>query len=133
MAAGYALGPVMELEAESCHRCLLKLGAAITAGFVLLRATNFYGDPAPWTIQETWPATVLSFLNCENGLAIVFVLVMYPHPARSGFVSLDETDAALSLPGVYVVWLFVLILLYPLCRWFAEVKQSHTAHWWSYL
>jgi hypothetical protein len=37
------------------------------------------------------------------------------------------------LPGVYVVWLFVLILLYPLCRWFAELKQSQTARWWSYL
>ncbi|MGB0055191.1 MAG: heparan-alpha-glucosaminide N-acetyltransferase domain-containing protein, partial [Methyloceanibacter sp.] len=63
MAAGYALGPVMELDAEARRRQLLRLGAAITAGFVLLRATNLYGDPAPWTMGETWSATVLSFLN----------------------------------------------------------------------
>jgi uncharacterized membrane protein len=185
MAAGYALGPVMELDPESRRLWLLRLGSVITAGFVLLRATNLYGDPASWTMQETWSATVLSFVNCEkyppsllflmmtlgpallllavfenvrgrfaqwlttfgrvplffyvthiyliHGLAIVFALVMYPHLAPSGFVSPNETAVALGLPGVYVVWLFVLILLYPLCRWFAELKQSQTARWWSYL
>jgi hypothetical protein len=30
------------------------------------------------------------------------------------------------LAGVYLVWLFVLTLLYPLCRWFAELKQRRT-------
>ena len=49
MAAGYALGPVMELDPASRHRWLFRLGAAITASFVVLRATNLYGDPAPWS------------------------------------------------------------------------------------
>ena len=39
----------------------------------------------------------------------------------------------LSLPGVYAVWLLVLLALYPLCRWFAGLKQRHTEWWWSYL
>jgi hypothetical protein len=39
----------------------------------------------------------------------------------------------LSLPGVYCIWLLVLVLLYPLCRWFAELKQSGRSWWWSYL
>ena len=185
MAAGYALGPVMELDAEVRHRWLVRLGGAITVAFVLLRATNLYGDPAPWTMQETGFATVLSFLNCEkyppsllflmmtlgpavmllavlenmrgrlaqwlttfgrvplffyvthiyliHGLALGFALVAHPHLSRSGFVSPDETAIALGLPGVYVVWLCVLILLYPLCRWFAQLKQSRTEPWWSYL
>jgi hypothetical protein len=68
-----------------------------------------------------------------HGLAIVFALVTHPHLARFGFASPDETAVTLGLPEVYVVWLFVLIVLYPLCRWFAERKQSHTARWWSYL
>ena len=185
MAAGYALGPVMEFDAESRHRRLLRLGGAITAGFVLLRATNLYGDPAPWTMQETWSATALSFLNCEkyppsllflmmtlgpalmllaafenvrgrlaqwlttfgrvplffyvthiyliHGLAIVFALAIYPHLGRAGFVSPDETATTLGLPSVYLIWLFVVILLYPLCLWFAELKQSHSERWLSYL
>jgi uncharacterized membrane protein len=183
MAAGYALGPVMELDAEARRRQLLRLGAGITAGFVLLRATNLYGDPAPWTMGETWSATVLSFLNCEkyppsllflmmtlgpalllltafenvhgrlarwlttygrvpfffyvtfyvthlyhiHGLAVAFALAMYSS------LSAETPAVALSLAGVYLVWLFVLILLYPLCRWFAALKQRRTEWWWSYL
>ena len=66
MAAGYLLGPVMQLEPEARQRLLFRLGAAITLAFIVLRATNLYGDPAPWTIQETWFSTVLSFFNCEK-------------------------------------------------------------------
>ena len=66
MAAGYALGPVSKLGPASRRRCLLGLGALISAGFIVLRATNLYGDPAPWTAQEGWLPTLLSFLNCEK-------------------------------------------------------------------
>ena len=39
----------------------------------------------------------------------------------------------LSLPGVYVVWVMVVVLLYPLGRWFAAVKARRTDWWLSYL
>jgi uncharacterized membrane protein len=39
-----------------------------------------------------------------------------------------------SLPVVYLIWLGVIVTLYPLCRWFAGVKQRHRDVWWlSYL
>jgi uncharacterized membrane protein len=39
----------------------------------------------------------------------------------------------LPLIGVYLVWFLVLLMLYPLCRWFAKVK-AHRQDWWlSYL
>jgi uncharacterized membrane protein len=66
MAAGYALGPVFALKQHVRVRLLAGLGAAITAGFVLIRAANSYGDPAPWSVQPTLLATVLSFVNCEK-------------------------------------------------------------------
>ena len=50
IAAGYLLGPVMQLEEKPRQRLLFSLGAAVTLGFIVLRATNFYGDLAPWTI-----------------------------------------------------------------------------------
>lgn len=35
---------------------------------------------------------------------------------------------------VYVVWIFVVLSLYPLCKWFARYKSSHREKWWlSYL
>ncbi len=38
-----------------------------------------------------------------------------------------------SLPWVYVAWMAVLILLYPLCRWFAALKARRRDWWLSYL
>ncbi|HTU67620.1 MAG TPA: heparan-alpha-glucosaminide N-acetyltransferase domain-containing protein [Steroidobacteraceae bacterium] len=39
----------------------------------------------------------------------------------------------LSLPMVYAVWVLVIALLYPLCRWMAGVKARSRAWWLSYL
>src|SRR5262249_28923823 len=38
-----------------------------------------------------------------------------------------------SLPGVYLVWIGVVLALYPLCKWFARVKRRHGGAWVSYL
>lgn len=38
-----------------------------------------------------------------------------------------------SLGIVYIIWICVILMLYPLCKWFSEYKKSHK-HWWlSYL
>lgn len=66
MAAGYALAPVFLQPEEQRRRTLLKIGFAVTVGFVVLRATNLYGDPAPWTVQDGVVPTLLSFINCEK-------------------------------------------------------------------
>jgi hypothetical protein len=48
--------------------------------------------------------------------------------------TLTNTPAiGLGLAGFYLVWLLVLMLLYPLCRWFAVLKERRTEWWWSYL
>jgi uncharacterized membrane protein len=38
-----------------------------------------------------------------------------------------------SLWGVYGVWLFVIIVLYPLCKKYGEYKRTHHQWWLSYL
>lgn len=38
-----------------------------------------------------------------------------------------------SLPAVYLAWLFVVVALYPACRWFADVKRRREEWWLSYL
>jgi uncharacterized membrane protein len=39
-----------------------------------------------------------------------------------------------SLLGTYAVWILVVLLLYPLCKWYDSYKASHKEKWWlSYL
>jgi uncharacterized membrane protein len=38
-----------------------------------------------------------------------------------------------SLPVVYLLWVAVVVCLYPLCRWYAGVKRRRTDWWLSYL
>jgi uncharacterized membrane protein len=38
-----------------------------------------------------------------------------------------------GLPGVYLSWALVVIALYPLCAWFAALKQRRNDAWISYL
>jgi uncharacterized membrane protein len=52
-------------------------------------------------------------------------LAHYPFTAPPGW--------GYSLPVVYLVWAFVVVALYPLCRWFAAVKQRRRYAWLSYL
>ena len=40
---------------------------------------------------------------------------------------------AASLPAIYLLWVFVVIALYPLCRWYAGVKRRRKDWWLSYL
>jgi uncharacterized membrane protein len=38
-----------------------------------------------------------------------------------------------SLPVVYLVWIGVVLALYPLCRWYAALKRRSNNRWLSYL
>jgi hypothetical protein len=39
----------------------------------------------------------------------------------------------MSLPGVYAIWVGVVVALWPLCRWFARLKATRRDWWLSYL
>ena len=39
----------------------------------------------------------------------------------------------LSLPVIYLLWVGVVSTLYPVCAWFASVKQRRRNWWLSYL
>jgi hypothetical protein len=38
--------------------------------------------------------------------------------------------AGVSLPVVYLVWLGLALLLYPLCRWYGHFKSEHPHVGW---
>jgi uncharacterized membrane protein len=187
MAAGYALGPIMQLDPASRHRLLVRLGGGLVVGFVLLRATNLYGDPVAWTVQDGWLPTVLSFINCEKYPPSLLYLMMTLGPALILMATFEHARGRLAhwitilgsvplfyyvvhlylihflaviyastalgdsawlfagsplrkpphygvpLYGLYGVWLLVAVSVYPLCRWFASLKQRRREWWWSYL
>ncbi|MGH6842960.1 MAG: DUF1624 domain-containing protein, partial [Methylocella sp.] len=66
MAVGYGLGHVFLEPAAERGRQLNVLGLASIALFLLLRATNFYGDPSPWSAQGDAVMTALSVLNVNK-------------------------------------------------------------------
>jgi uncharacterized membrane protein len=185
MALGYGGGEVALLPECRRRRMLLWTGIAMVGTFVLLRVSNFYGDPQPWAAQRSGIFTLLSFLNCNkyppsllyllmtlgpamfvlafadklptavkeplnvfgrvplfyyllhlpilHGLAVVFSLVSYglagwmfqdlmalrgtKHPLPQGY--------GYDLWVVYLVWAAVVVMLYPLCKWFGKVKRSN--------
>lgn len=45
---------------------------------------------------------------------------------------IDPTEGY-SLGIVYLIWIGVVVVLYPVCKWFSEYKQRHKDWWLSYL
>jgi uncharacterized membrane protein len=66
MALGYGLGPVFLEPAPTRARQLTLLGLTAIALFLLLRGSNFYGDPHPWSQQRDSMMTALSVLNVSK-------------------------------------------------------------------
>src|SRR5215468_2504149 len=81
MAAGYVLGPWALLPRERRRAQFLATGIGLTVGFVLLRATNLYGDPHAWTADSGAVRTVLSFIDCEKYPPSLLFLAMTIGPA----------------------------------------------------
>jgi len=191
MAVGYGFGRLFQLERSLRRRRFFQLGAAVTLGFIVLRAANVYGDPRPWTEQSSPMWTFLSFLNCTKYPPSLLYLGMTLGPAILALAAFDRPlgrwarpvvtfgrvplffyllhiplihgAAALcdyvrfgwsplaaggpwevrpetvpesygvSLPVVYAIWVCVVLILYPPCRWFANVKQRRRDAWLSYL
>jgi uncharacterized membrane protein len=190
LAAGYAFGSVYRLDVATRRRLLLRLGSAITVGFVVLRAINVYGDPARWSAQGTAVKTVLSFLAVSKYPPSLLFLMMTLGPAmlflawfesrergalsrifivygrvplffyllqwivthtlalvagriagkptdylftNIGFAPQPAPGSGFGLGMVYALWILGVVLLYPLCRWYAGVKDRRQDWWLSYL
>jgi uncharacterized membrane protein len=190
MCAGYGFGSIYELPEPDRRRRLLQLGAAVTIGFVVLRAINVYGDPIPWSPQPTATKTVMSFLALSKYPPSLLYLMMtlgpgmlllavFERQARTplgralstfgrvpfffyvlqwltahtfaiiasrlagkptdylfsnlGFSAGPPPGSGFNLGVVYALWILGLLLLYPLCRWFAGVRSRRRDWWLSYL
>jgi len=42
-------------------------------------------------------------------------------------------DYGVGLPWVYLIWVVLILVLYPPCHWYADFKHRHRSAWLSYL
>jgi hypothetical protein len=58
---------------------------------------------------------------------------MFESPDLAHFPFSQPPGWGSSLTVVYVLWLAVAVVMFPLCRWYADVKRRRTDWWLSYL
>jgi uncharacterized membrane protein len=98
MGLGYGLGKVCLLEPERRRVLLMRIGAGMTAAFVVVRAINIYGNPTAWSVQRSAVFTVLSFLNCTKYPPSLDFLLMTLGPALMLTAWLDPRPLARTNP-----------------------------------
>ena len=57
----------------------------------------------------------------------------FPASAFLTFPLFFPEGYGVGLGGVYLGWLLALAILYPLCRWMADLKRRRRDWWLSYL
>lgn len=71
-------------------------------------------------------AVIAALLTGYNFSDMIIDFWVNEQPALSGY--------GFNLFVVYLVWIFLIIILYPICRWFNKYKSSNRDKWWlSYL
>lgn len=120
MALGFCCGRLFLMEREVRRRYLLIAGAAATAGFVVVRALNGYGEPTPWETQRSPIYTVLSFLNTSKYPPSLDFLLMTLGPS---FIAL----ACFDRPGLKRFNPLVVYGQVPLFYFVAHFYVAHAA------
>ena len=194
MAVGYSLGEIFtsKYSKEYRTRFLATAGLSCIALFLILRMTNFYGDPVPWTRQRSLALTFMSFFNLYKyppsldfllimvGIGLVFlafaerplgklaqvisvygrvplfyyILHLYAIHLVAIIIAVSQglpwsymvrlpgippgvpwlKTYGISLGGTYLVWILIIVALYPLCKWYDDYKRRHNENQWlSYL
>jgi len=95
MAAGYAFGTALVMEPARRNRVCLRLGLGATALFLVLRGSNIYGDPRPWSSTTPMPA-LLSFLNTTKYPASLSFLLMTLGPTIALLPLLDRARGRIA-------------------------------------
>jgi uncharacterized membrane protein len=109
MGAGYAFGSVYLLEPDRRSKVIARLGLALTLAFILLRATNLYGNPpvgqggvsqGPWHIQPTVEKTVILFFDVEKYPPSLQYLLMTLGPSLLFLAWLDRRTSQQLTSGL---------------------------------
>jgi uncharacterized membrane protein len=83
MVLGYAFGELYRkgFDARQRKKLLLILGNGAIFAFVILRLFNIYGDPHPWSPQENFTFSLISFFNTTKYPPSLLFLLMTMGPS----------------------------------------------------
>jgi len=118
MPLGYALARAYKLDPEVRQRFLLQLGLALTLAFIALRLLNGYGNPSPWSAQDTGIFTLWSFLNTTKYPPSLAFLLMTIGP---GLIILAYAE---RWRGKFVGWM-VTFGRVPFFYYLAHIYLAH--------
>jgi uncharacterized membrane protein len=122
---------------------LLYLLMTIGPGLILLSVLDRW--PQRWlqpvvTFGRVPLFYYLLHLPLIHGLAVLFNYGRYGRadwlmgwPLTSGPPQDAPSDKGFGLLIVYLVWILAVLILYPVCRWFADVKRRRREAWLTYL
>jgi uncharacterized membrane protein len=82
IAVGYACGALYTLEPARRRALLRRTGLGLIAAFAVIRATNLYGDPRPWSPQSSVMISQFSFVNTTKYPVSLLYLFMTIGPAQ---------------------------------------------------
>lgn len=133
-AVGFGLGAIYQWEPERRRTFLVRLGAGLTAAFIVFRLMNIYGDPVPWTSQRSPVYTLLSFLNTNKYPPSLLFLLMTLGPAMLLLRAVDSKTPSLLKPALTIgkVPLFYYLLHFFLIHLLAVIVcyiRYGSAHW----
>lgn len=192
MALGYVMGSLYtEYQSKERTSLLMKFGIYSVLAFIILRLTNFYGEPNHFAIQEKISFSVMALFNTtkyppsllyllmtvgpslillsiiekyKNKITDFFIVfgkvplfyyfshVFLIHITAIIFLIIENKDYNIMLnmtpflPNqyqlmeygyplwvVYLVWVIVILILYPICKKYMKYKSNSKKWWLSYL
>jgi uncharacterized membrane protein len=120
MLLGYCFGNLFQSGVDPLWRrkMLVRIGTGLILLFIVLRSTNRYGDPVPWSAQSRGPLyTFLSFLNLNKYPPSLLFLCMTIGPGILFLVFIEKVQNGFTkimnvygrVPMLYYILHFYLI------------------------
>jgi len=118
----------------SLHFLLMTIGPALIFLSISEKANNRFSAPiivigkVPFFFYVVHlyfiHALAMIYLALTGGSVGEYVL------SAENLLSGRLSSFGLRTEAVYVVWIFVVVLLYPVCRWYQNVKRNNPSRWW---
>ncbi len=129
MALGFCAGRLFLLEPARRTRFLVVCGSAAIVSFVIVRALNVYGDPAPWSVQSSPVFSILSFFNTTKYPPSLAFLLMTLGPILLAFAYFERLNLSATNPLVIfgrVPWFYFIV------HFFAAHLAAIVLAWFRY-